>query len=220
MSSFRRDVAFAARTLRKNPAFAITAIATLALGIGATTAIFSVANAVLLRPLPYDDPDRLAIIWGELRARSVPDWIFAPGDLKDVMDQATLFEGIAGLRTGTAPLIVEGAPPQQIRTAFATPNIFEVLGVQIERGRSFEAEDGRANQPVQLPPGQAPPAGPPPNLLPGIAVLSHEFWQRQYGGDPSIVGKNIQIGGGAPTHVVGVLAPGVELIFPPRTGME
>jgi predicted permease len=220
MSSFGRDVAFAARTLRKNPAFAITAIATLALGIGATTAIFSVTNAVLLRPLPYKDPERLAIIWGELRARNVPDWIFAPGDLKDVMDQATLFEGIAGVRSGTAPLIVEGSPPQQIRAAFATPNIFDVLGVRVARGRNFEAEDGRPNQPVQFQPGQAPPAGPPPNLLPGIAVLSHEFWQRQYGGDASIIGKNIQIGGGAPTHVVGVLAPGVELIFPPRTGVE
>src|SRR5687767_3686004 len=215
MSSFGRDVAFAARSLRNNPGFAVTAIATLALGIGATTAIFSVANAVLLRPLPYDEPERLAIIWGELRTRNVPDWPFAPGDLKDLMDQGTLFEGIAGVRTGTAPLIVEGSPPQQIRTAFATPNIFDVLGVRVARGRNFEPEDGRPNQPVQFQPGQAPPAGPPPNLLPGIAILSHEFWQRQYGGDASIIGKNIQIGGGAPALVVGVLAPGVELIFPP-----
>jgi predicted permease len=222
MSSFGRDVAFAVRTLRKNPAFAITAIATLALGIGATTAIFSVANAVLLRPLPYREPERLAIIWGELRQRNVADWIFAPGDLKDVMDQGTLFHGIAGVRTGTAPLIVEGSPPQQIRTAFATPNIFDVLGVSVALGRKFEAEDGRPQPPQQFQPGQGPPAGggPPPNLLPGIAVLSNEFWRRQYGADPSIVGKNIQIGGGAPVHVVGVLAPGVELIFPPRTGME
>ena len=217
MSSFGRDVAFAARTLRRNPAFAITAIATLALGIGATTAIFSVANAVLLRPLPYEEPDRLAIIWGELRQRSVPDWAFAPGDLKDLMDQGTLFEGIAAVRTGTAPLIIEGAPPQQIRTAFATHSIFDVLGVRIARGRNFTAEDGRPNEFVQQQPGQA---GPPPNLLPGIAILSNEFWSRQYGSDPSIVGKNIQIGGGAPVLVVGVLAPGVELHFPPRTGME
>ncbi|MEX2179537.1 MAG: ABC transporter permease [Gemmatimonadaceae bacterium] len=219
MSSFGRDVAFAARTLRKNPAFAVTAIATLALGIGATTAIFSVTNAVLLRPLPYHEPERLAIIWGELRARNVADWIFAAGDLKDVMDQATLFEGIAGVRTGTAPLIVEGSPPQQIRTAAATPNIFDVLGVRVARGRNFQPEDGRPNQLVQFQPGQAP-AGPPPNLLPGIAILSDEFWRGQYGSDPSIIGKNIQIGGGAPVLVVGVLAPGVELHFPPRAGME
>ena len=220
MSGFGRDVAFAARTLRKNPAFAITAIATLALGIGATTAIFSVANAVLLRPLPYQEPERLALIWGELRARNVPDWIFAPGDLKDLMDQATLFEGIAGVRTGTAPLIVEGAPPQQIRTAAATHNIFDVLGVRVARGRNFEAGDGRPNQPAQFQAQGQPQAGPPPNLLPGIAILSDEFWRRQYGADPAIIGRNIQIGGGAPVLVVGILAPGVELHFPPRAGME
>jgi predicted permease len=221
MSSFGRDVAFAVRTLRKNPAFAITAIATLALGIGATTAIFSVTNAVLLRPLPYKDPERLAIIWGELRARQVPDWIFASGDLKDVMDQATLFEGIAGLRTGTAPLIVEGQPPQQIKRAIATPNIFTVLGVGIAHGRNFDAQDGVPQPPQPQPaPGQLPQAGPPPNLLPDIVILSHEFWQRQYGGDRSIVGKTIQVGGGAPAQVVGVLAPGVEIHFPPRSGME
>jgi putative ABC transport system permease protein len=219
MPGFGRDAAFAARTLRKHPAFAITAIATLALGIGATTAIFSVANAVLLRPLPYAEPDRLALIWGELRARNVPDWIFAPGDLRDLMDQATLFEGIAGVRTGTAPLIVDGAPPQQIRTAAATYNIFNVLGVRVARGRNFEAEDGRPNQPAQ-PGAQGQPAGAPPNLLPGIAIISDEFWRRQYGADPSIIGRNIQIGGGAPVLVVGVLAPGVELHFPPRAGME
>ena len=90
-----RDLAFAARTLRKNAAFSLTAIVTLALGIGATTAIFSVVNAVLLRPLPYDHPERLTIIWGELRQRQVYDWLFAPGDLKDLMDQATLFDGSA-----------------------------------------------------------------------------------------------------------------------------
>jgi predicted permease len=218
MSSFGRDVAFAARSLRNTPGFAVTAIATLALGIGATTAIFSVANAVLLRPLPYDEPERLAIIWGELRTRNVPDWPFAPGDLKDLMDQSTLFEGIAGVRTGTAPLIVEGSPPQQIRTALATPNIFEVLGVRIARGRNFSPEDGRPNPIVQIQPGQ-PQAVPPPEPLPDIVILSNEFWVRQYGSDPSIVGKNIRIGGGS-RLVVGVLAPGVELHFPPRAGLE
>ena len=142
MQTFARDLAFAGRTLRKNPAFALTAILTLALGIGATTAIFSVVNTVLLRPLPYDHPERLTIIWGELRTRKVYDWSFAPGDLKDLMDQATLFEGIAGLGTNAAPLIVDGAPPQQIQVAFATPNVFSVLGVKVARGRGFTADDG------------------------------------------------------------------------------
>jgi putative ABC transport system permease protein len=225
MRMFVRDVAFAARTLRKNPAFALTAIVTLALGIGATTAIFSVVNSVLLRPLPYDHPERLTILWGELRTRQVYDWPFAPGDLKDLMDQATLFDGIAAVRTGEAALIVDGAPPQQIQTAAVTPFVFSVLGVKVARGRGFTEEDGRPQpRPPQQPEGvvggpQSTPAGPPPERLPQIAVLSDGFWRRQFGADPSIIGKDIQIGFG-PVHVVGVLAPGVELLFPPSAGIE
>ena len=106
MQPFLRDLFLAARALRKSPAFAVTAIVTLALGIGATTAIFSVVNSVLLRPLPYERPDRLTIIWGELRTRQVYDWRFAPGDIKDLMDQASLFDGIAisDITCATAPL--------------------------------------------------------------------------------------------------------------------
>jgi predicted permease len=222
MSTFLRDLAYAVRTLRKNPAFSVAAILTLALGIGATTAIFSVTNAVLLRPLPYKDSDRLTLIWGELRQRNVLDWPFAPGDLKDVMDQGTLFEGVAAIGTGQAALTVEGAPPQQIRFARATYNIFDVLGVSMARGRNFTAEDGAPQpQPPQPAPGQqqVAPAGPPPVRLPNIGVLSYEFWQRQYGGDASIVGKNIEVFGG-PMEVVGILPPGVELVFPPRAGIE
>jgi len=222
MATFARDLAFAVRTLRKNPAFSITAILTLALGIGATTAIFSVTNAVLLRPLPYKEPQRLAIIWGELRQRNVLDWSFAPGDLKDVMDQGTHFEGIAAVNTRQAPLSIEGAPPQMVRIAAATPNVFDVLGISVLRGRNFEPDDGTPQQqPPQPAPGQQAPPGPVPAPLPGIAILSYEFWQRQYGGDPAVLGTNIRIGGGgAPTQIVGILPPGVELVFPPKVGIE
>jgi putative ABC transport system permease protein len=222
---FSRDIGFAARTLRKNPAFTLTAIITLALGIGATTAIFSVVNSVLLRPLPYDHPERLTIVWGELRTRKVFDWSFAPGDLKDLMDQGTLFDGIAGVGTGPAPLIIEGAPPQEIVVARATPNIFSVLGVKIAQGRGFTADDGRPQPRPPQQPGAAvgapaaAPAGPPPVRLPQIAVLSDAFWRQKYGADRAIVGKTIQIGGG-PVQVVGVLAPSVELYFPPRAGLD
>jgi putative ABC transport system permease protein len=225
MRMFLRDVAFAVRTLRKNPAFTLTAILTLALGIGATTAIFSVVNTVLLRPLPYEHPERLTIIWGELRTRQVYDWQFAPGDIKDLMDEATLFDGIAALNTGAAPLIVEGAPPQEIQIAAATANVFSVLGVTIARGRGFTDDDARPQpRPPQQPDGvvggpQAQQAGPPPQRLPQIAVLSDGFWRRQFGGDPSIIGKDIQLGFG-PVQVVGILAPGVELLFPPAAGVE
>src|SRR5690242_19444520 len=181
MATFGRDLAFAARTLRKNPAFSLTAILTLALGIGATTALFSVTNAVLIRPLPYRDAGQLAIIWGELRQRNVLDWPFAPGDLKDLMDQATLFESMAAVNTGQGTLTVEGSPPQQIRGAQATSNIFDVLVVGIVRWRNFTAEDSRPHpQLPQAQPGQAAPAGPPPVRLPRVGILNNEFWQRQY----------------------------------------
>ena len=157
MGSIWQDLAFATTTLRKNPAFALTAIITLALGIGATTAIFSVVNTVLIRPLPYDHPERLTIIWGELRTRKVYDWSFAPGDFKD-LSQSSLFESIAAVRTNPAPLTIEGTTPQQIQIAVATPNIFSVLGVGIANGRAFTPDDG-VPQP-QLP-QQAP--GAPPN---------------------------------------------------------
>jgi predicted permease len=225
MQTFYRDVVFAVRTLRNNPAFALTAIITLALGIGATTAIFSVVNTVLLRPLPYLHPERLSIIWGELRTRKVYDWSFAPGDLKDLMDQGTVFESIAAVNTGTGPLIIEGAPPQQIQIAAATPNIFSVLGVTIARGRGFVPDDGRPQPRPPQPAGNAVGAptapganGPPPPRLPRIAVLSDGFWRRVYGADRSILGKTIQIGQG-PVEVVGILSPGVELLFPPKAGI-
>jgi putative ABC transport system permease protein len=221
MNTFGRDLLFAVRTLRKNPAFALTAIITLALGIGATTAIFSVVNTVLLRPLPYEQPDRLTIIWGELRQRQVYDWSFAPGDLKDLIDQGTLFEGIAGVNTGQGPLIIEGAPPQQISIAAATHNIFSVLGVRVAQGRGFLPEDGTPQPP---PPQQVPGAAPAANVpqtppLPTIGVISDGFWKRVYGGDRSIVGKSIRVGGGQ-VQIVGILAPGVELLFPPKAGLQ
>src|SRR2546423_3624935 len=97
-----KDFVFAVRSLRKTPAFFATAVLTIALGIGASTAIFSVVSAVLLRPLPYSEPQRLAIIWGDLRARNVVDWPFSGPDFDDLRRNASLFDGIAGVATGRA----------------------------------------------------------------------------------------------------------------------
>ena len=221
MRMFFRDVAFAARTLRNNLAFALTAIATLALGIGATTAIFSVVNSVLLRPLPYDHPERLTIIWGELRTRKVYDWLFSPGDLKDLMDQATLFEGLAAVDTNPC------CAHRRRRAAAADPDCCRddqhLLRARCEDRRAgavsltkTAARSRACRNPMVRP--QAQPAGPPPQRLPQIAVLSDGFWRRQYGADPSIIGKNIQLDFG-PVQVVGVLAPGVELLFPPKANL-
>jgi hypothetical protein len=100
MASFINDVRLAGRMLLKKPAFAVTAVATLALGIGATTAIFSVVNAVLLRPLPYSEPARLVHVWQDMRNRNVSDFAWPPADFHDLRERATLFESVASLTTG------------------------------------------------------------------------------------------------------------------------
>ena len=130
------------------------------------------------------------------------------------MDQGTLFESVAAINTGQASVTVEGSPPQPIKFARVTPNIFDVLGVTMQRGRNFVAEDGAPQPPQpQLPPGQPVPAGPPPIRLANIGVLSHEFWVRQYGADPSLIGKNIEVFN-QPMEVVGILPPGASDLPP------
>src|SRR5438270_9492437 len=112
-----KDFIFAARGLRKRPGFTSIATITIALGIGACTAIFSVVDAVLLRPLPYADAQRLVLLWGELRARNVRDWPFAPPDFRDLKQQSTeVFDDIAGMvPAGRTPLSAPGGEPEQIR---------------------------------------------------------------------------------------------------------
>jgi putative ABC transport system permease protein len=217
MSTLTKDVVYALRTLRRSPGFALTAIATIALGIGASTAIFSVVNAILLRPLPYADPGRLVLVWGDMRNRGVTDFPFPPADYYDLKQQANLFEDFAAVVTGPAPLTGDDGEPEQIQTAGVTPNLFTLLGVKVAVGRNFIESDATPQGP---PPGdgvvgQAPP--PPP--IPAAVILSHEFWQRRYGGDRSILGKFIDLGGQR-SEVVGVLQPGVELLFPPGTNVE
>ncbi|HEX6163120.1 MAG TPA: ABC transporter permease [Vicinamibacterales bacterium] len=219
MESVIKDVLFAFRSLKRQPAFAITAVLTIALGIGATSAIFSVVNAVLLRPLPYNDAARLGTVWNDMRNRNVVDFPIAPGDFFDLQTQLTQFDGLVGLNTFRPTIGGDNrGDAEQVIGAGATTNIFTILGHRIHIGRNFVAEDGT---PQEAPPqGDAVPeplAPPPP--LPNIAILSYEFWQRRYGGDESIVGKSIEFGNGR-ADIVGVLAPRFELLFPPGTNVD
>ncbi|HWO02857.1 MAG TPA: ABC transporter permease [Blastocatellia bacterium] len=241
-----KDLAYAARLLRKNLAFAVTAIVTIALGIGASTAIFSVVNAVLLRPLPYSEPDRLTLIWGDMRARNVVDFPFPPGDVYDLRQQTTSFEDIAAVSTFKQSISGDDVDPAQVIVGGVTTNFFSTLGARVAQGREFIEADGIAppqpppvasTQPAQPPTAQQPgqrapaPAAPrqpaaqqpaqanQPPQLPTIVILSNEFWQRRYGGDPGVIGRNIDVGGQR-SQVVGVLAPGFELLFPPGTNIE
>lgn len=234
METLLRDLRVATRSLARNPAFALTAMVTIALGIGASTAIFSVVNAVLLRPLPYVDAARLVHVWPDLRNRKVVDFAHPPGDLYDLRQQATLFEGFAAINlTGRQPIGGDGVEPELIPVAGVTPNFFRLIGARIIHGRDFtEADGARPPQPAQQPPvpatqpGKAPASAQPaasaanvqgPPRVPTMVILSHGFWQRRFGGDTRIVGQKIEDGR---LEVVGILSPGLELLFPPGVNME
>jgi putative ABC transport system permease protein len=221
MHAFLTDLAYAARTFRKKPAFAITAIATLALGIGSTAAIFSVVNAVLLEPLPYDAPDRLVHVWHDLRNRNVTRFPWAPADFHDLRTQTRMFKEVAALTTARQVIVAEGGngEAEQVRLGNATPNFFRLLGVRIAHGRDFTDADGTPPPPpVAAVPGAGPaPDAPPPP--PPLAILSHEFWQRHFGAAPAIVGSVVALGQQR-IEVIGVLEPGFELLFPPGVNIE
>ena len=220
MTTFLSDIAYAARTFLKKPAFAVTAVLTLALGIGASAAIFSVVNAVLLRPLPYDRPDRLVHIAHDLKARNVEDFPWAPADFHDLRVQQTAFAGVAGLTTGRQVFPVEGrSEAEQVRTAGITPNLFRLLGTRMALGSDFSDADGTPlPQPAQ--PGAGAPAGPPPAPPPPPkTILSYEFFQRRFGGNTAIVGTVVRLGE-QPFEIIGVLEPGFELLYPPGLNVE
>ncbi len=157
MESFVRDVTFALRSLKRQPAFAITAVLTIALGIGATSAIFSVVNAVLLRPLPYSDAARLGTIWSDLRARNVKDFPLPPGDFFDLRKDTTQFDGFAAIVSFRPTIGGDGqGDTEQVSGGAVTTNFFTLLGHRIHAGRNFVEEDGT---PQPAPPQGDAPAG-------------------------------------------------------------
>jgi putative ABC transport system permease protein len=210
MDSLIKDVRYAARSLRKNPGFAIVATLTIALGIGANTAIFSVVRAVLLQPLPYDDPQELVLLWGEMRTRGVTHFPMSPPDFAAYRDGADALEGLAAVFTFSAPLTGEG-DPVQVEVAQVTPNFFSLLGIEPSLGRGFIEEDGAPNPPGTLP-GQ-------PGTQPAIAVLSHSLWQQRFGGSPDVLGRTIEISG-ATSEIVGVMPAAFELLMPPTAALS
>ncbi len=206
-----RDLAFAARSLRKSPVFALTAALTIALGVGASTAIFSVANAVLLRPLPYKNPDQLVIIPSDMRNRGVKDFPFSNEDFIDLREGTkNEFQGIAGVFTFPVTMTGTDGTPEQVHMGFVTTNYFHLVGANIAFGRDFSTDDG-APQPPPPPPGTAAP----PQRLPLIAIISYEYFQRRFGGNPAILGQT-PLNQGKPfsPRIVGVLAPHFQIYFP------
>src|SRR6266513_2504473 len=146
------DLAFAGRTLRKSPVFALTAALTIALGVGASTAIFSVTNAVLLRPLPYKDADQLVIIPTDMRNRGVKDFPFSNANFIDLREATkNEFQGLAGVFTFPFTLTGEDGMPERVHMGFVTTNYFQLVGARIAFGRDFSDDDAQPQPPPPAP---------------------------------------------------------------------
>ncbi|HVP69958.1 MAG TPA: ABC transporter permease, partial [Gemmatimonadaceae bacterium] len=210
MDNFLKDLSYGIRTLRKSPGFTITALITLALGIGATTAIFSVVNAVLLRPLPYPGAEQLVVINSEMRNRKVKDFPIAPADVKDIREQVTSLDQVAGVTSFPQPLVEDNRDPQQVKTEFVTANFIPTLGVPLALGRNFRDEEAL---PIPPPPANVANGTVPFPVIDVTVILTHEFWMSHFGGDPSVIGRTLNLGG-SNAHVVGVLAPDFEVLLP------
>ncbi|HEV2276600.1 MAG TPA: ABC transporter permease [Acidobacteriaceae bacterium] len=211
-------LAIAIRTLRKHPAFTATAALTIALGIGASTAIFSVTNAVLLRPLPYRNPSQLVVAGMDLQVRNVKGLPFSNADYLDLKNGTKAqFADMAGVFTNQVVGEKTDGTPEQFTLATVTTNFFDVMGAQIVAGRDFDAKDGI---PQPKPPAgqgtQAQGAVPQPSQLPQMAILSHEYFVKRFGGNPAVLGHTLGNSGGPNPVIVGVLAPGFRLYFPPE----
>ncbi len=202
MENLIRDIRYGVRVLRNKPGFAIVAILTLALGIGANTAIFSVVNGVLLRPLPYTDPDALVMVWHDYTRIDGPidEWA-SPDNFFDWRDQNEVFDGMFAL-DGAGPTLTGLDEPEMLRGAAASWDAFAIMGVRPLHGRGFLPEEDGAN------------AEP-------VVVLGYDLWQRRFSGDPAVVGTAITLDG-VPNTVVGIMpqgfafpiVPGADVFLP------
>ncbi len=195
------DIRHAVRAVRKAPGLTATIVITLALGIGATTAIFAPVRAMLVKPLPYRDPDRLAFIWLDRTATSAtlsglgyPRGPLSGADLRNLREGARTFEDFAGIWASGTIALTEGEP-EQLRGALVTTNFFQVLGVDAALGRTFRPDD-MADADVQA------------------IVISWELFQRRFGGDRTLLGRRIKVDDGFAT-VIGVLPKDFRLLLPP-----
>ena len=189
MDALWKNLVYSIRMLLKRPSLTAVAVIAIGLGIGANTAIFSVVNTVLLQPLPYDQPEQLLRIASEQRdqaldgrgASSVPDFL-------DVQKSTTTLEYVATFQ-GSGTVITEGGDPERVLGAAVTADYFPLLRVKPILGRVFTSDEDK--------PG-----------APDVILLSHSLWQRRFGGDPNIIGKEINLGG--KTRVIGIMPPGFQ----------
>jgi putative ABC transport system permease protein len=192
MQTLAQDVRYALRTLRRNKGFAAVTIAILALGIGANTAIFSLVSAVLLKPLPFPEPDKLMLLWEDVSSVGGPERaVVTPADYADWRDRNRSFEGLAAIEDHAYNLVGDG-DPERLQGARATANLFALLGMPALVGRTLLPDDDAAD---------APP----------VVVISERLWRGRFAADPRIVGRSIDLDGLQRT-VVGVVPP--YFLFP------
>src|SRR5271170_5220300 len=191
MSILLQDLRFAIRTLAKSPGFTLVAILTLALGVGANTAIFSVVNAVLLRPLPFKNPARLVWSWGNCPL--CDGGAVSPADFPVYRAQNHSFEHYGATAVGDSLFNLTGNDkPIQIKGSMITAGFFDALGIQPGYGRVFNESDEKTTDPDAV-------------------ILSHHLWQDRFGGDPQVIGKSISLDGKSRT-VVGVLSTDIPVL--------
>src|ERR1041384_6873453 len=200
MTTFLYDIRYGFRMLLKHKGFTVVAIATLAMGIGANTAIFSLVNGVLLRPLPFPNSDRIIYFEGKNPAAGITDSNISYLDFTDWSQQGDLFASSAAYWTGNADLSGDGAEPEAVPRAGVTIGFFSVLGVQPVLGRAFIPED---DKPASFNEGRG-----------AVAIISDGLWKRRFGSDPGIVGKQVRMKS-IPLTVIGVMPPGFE--YPEQT---
>ena len=184
-----QDIRYGLRMLAKNPAFTAIAVLALALGIGANSAIFSVVDAVLLRPLPFKNPEQLVMLWENAAHLGFPKDTPSPANFLDWQKQATGFTGMAAMIERSFNLTGVGEP-ERLEGRRVSANLFQLLGVSARLGRTFVPEDDK--------PGT------------DVVLLSHSLWQRRFGSDPGVVGRAVTLDGESYT-VIGVMPPLVQL---------
>ena len=186
LDALARDVVYGLRIARRNPGFTTAAVLTLGLGIGVTTTTFTVADAIIFRPLPYAQPERLVKIWGRSSAHPADNMALA--DFTGVTDLTAIFERV-GADDGMGVRVEDGEASHPASVALVTAEWLSTLGVRPVLGRGFLAEEFR--------PGRD-----------SVGVLTHVYWQRRFGGDPAVIGRLLRIDG-RPVTIVGVLPPNV-----------
>src|SRR5262245_23672768 len=194
MRSLFQDVHYGWRMLLKKPGFTVVATLALALGIGANSAVFSVINAIVLKPMPFDNTDRIAALWERVPGQGVERNEASVANYLDWRGQSNSFENLA-IYTWWSANLGGIEPPERVRGFHVSPNLLDTVGIKVALGRNFRPDEDQLGKSA-------------------VAILTHGLWQRRFGGDPNIIGRTVNVNGVTHT-IIGVMPP--DVIFPRGT---